>query len=134
MYYHRADSVGIGFDRSSSGSNAVDQYFEPVAERFDSRERIDERYLLWFHHVLWGYEMDSGRTLWNELVHRYHAGVDTVRWMQTEWAALEGLDRRRTVRADGDVFRGAGAGGRLVARRVLAVLSDILEPSHSRRL
>lgn len=90
VYYHRADSMGLGFDRSTSGSNAVSQYYPPVKQRFNDRETISEDYLLWFHHVPWDYEMDSGRTLWGELVHRYNAGVDTVRWMQDQWAQLEG--------------------------------------------
>lgn len=96
VYYHRADTVGIGFDRSTSGSNAVSQYQEPVADRFNNRKNISDEYLLWFHHVPWDFEMDSGRTLWRELVHRYNAGVDTVRWMQDQWAALEGkIDEER---------------------------------------
>lgn len=91
VYYHRADSNGIGFDRSTSGSNAVGQYHSPVERRFNDRDQIPEKHLLWFHHVSWDYEMDSGRTLWHELVHRYYAGVDTVRWMQEQWADVEGL-------------------------------------------
>lgn len=91
VYYHRADSVGLGFDRTSSGSNAVSQYHEPWSDVFESRARTPDEYLLWFHHVSWDYEMDSGRTLWTELVHRYHAGVDTVRWMRDQWAQLEGM-------------------------------------------
>lgn len=90
VYYHRADSLGLGFDRSTSGSNAVSQYHDPVRNRFNNRENVPEKYLLWFHHVPWDYEMKSGRTLWRELVHRYNAGVDTVRWMQDEWATLKG--------------------------------------------
>jgi alpha-glucuronidase len=96
VYYHRADSAGIGFDRSTTGSNAVSQYESPVEERFNNLDTISDKYLLWFHHLPWDYEMDSGRTLWNELVHRYNAGVDTVQWMQEEWAELEGkIDERR---------------------------------------
>ena len=96
VYYHRADSAGIGFDRSSSGSDAVSQYAAPVAEVFNDRARIPEKYLLWFHHVPWDYEMDSGRTLWRELVHRYSAGVDTVQWMEAQWKTLEGkIDAER---------------------------------------
>ncbi len=91
VYYHRADSAGIGFDRSTSGSNAVSQYYPPVKEKFDNLDSIPDKYLLWFHHLPWDYQMDSGRTLWNELVYRYNAGVDTVQWMQEEWARLEGM-------------------------------------------
>jgi len=91
VYYHRADSAGIGFDRSTSGSNAVSQYHDPVKKRFNNREEISDKYLLWFHHVPWDYEMDSGRTLWTELVHHYYAGVDSVRSMQEQWAGLDGM-------------------------------------------
>jgi alpha-glucuronidase len=90
VYYHRADSIGIGFDRSPTGSDAVSQYFDPLDDIFGDVERIPDKYLLWFHHVPWDYRMDSGRTLWDELATRYQAGVDTVRSMRRTWASLEG--------------------------------------------
>ncbi|PSD25932.1 hypothetical protein C7E12_19140, partial [Stenotrophomonas maltophilia] len=71
MYYHRADSQGIGFDRSASGSNAVGQYAPQVAEIYGDSARVPESLLLWFHHVPWDRRMRSGRTLWEELVGRY---------------------------------------------------------------
>ena len=88
LYYHRADSAGVGFDRTRSGSNAVSQYFPPVAAIFGSRERVPEEFLLWFHRVHWGERTRSGRTLWDELLFRYQRGVDTVRGMQATWAPL----------------------------------------------
>lgn len=91
VYYHRADSAGIGFDRTASGSDAVSQYAEPLDEIYGSLDRIPEKYLLWFHHLPWDYEMDSGRTLWEELVYRYNRGVASVREMQQTWASLEGM-------------------------------------------
>ena len=42
----------------------------------------------------------SGRTLWNELCYKYNAGVDTVRWMQSQWKSIEKFidaDRYRQV-------------------------------------
>jgi alpha-glucuronidase len=90
VYYHRADAGGIGFDRTASGSDAVSQYFPPVAETFGSRERVPEDYLLWFHRVPWTHRMASGRTLWAELLYRYQRGVDAVRRMQATWRSLEG--------------------------------------------
>ncbi len=90
-YYHRADKEGIGFDRTETGSNAIEQYSDPVREQFGSLDRIDEDYLLWFHHVGWDYEMNSGRTLWEALVLKYDKGVQQVRDMQAEWAKVEGL-------------------------------------------
>jgi alpha-glucuronidase len=96
VYYHRADEYGIGFDRTETGSNAVEQYHEPVAAIFRDIGRIPEEYLLWFHHVSWDHPMESGRTLWEELVHKYYEGVETVRWMREIWDSVEGLiDRER---------------------------------------
>ncbi len=45
-YYHKADSIGIGFDRTETGSNAIAQYPSPDIQS-------KEKYLLWFHHVRW---------------------------------------------------------------------------------
>lgn len=89
-YYHRADEEGIGFNRSSSGSDAVSQYFPPVAGKFNDPESCPEKYLLWFHHVDWDYTMDSGRTLWEELCVRFYSGVDSVEWMRETWENMEG--------------------------------------------
>ena len=87
-YYHRADSKGIGFDRTATGSNAIEQYGRPVARRFGSLRTVPDEYLLWFHHVPWDYRMRSGRTLWNELVGRYTQGVGEVAQMRATWQAL----------------------------------------------
>ncbi len=89
VYYHRADVNGLGFDRSSTGSNATSQYFSPNAEIFDSLKRCPEKYLLWFHHVSWDHKMKSGRTLWKELCRRYYKGVDYVKKMEHTWDAIE---------------------------------------------
>ena len=88
VYYHRADANGIGFNRTASGSNAIAQYAPEVARRFGNLETCPENLLLWFHHVPWDHRMLSGRTLWNELCHRYDGGVKTVRTWQKTWAAL----------------------------------------------
>jgi alpha-glucuronidase len=89
VYYHRADSVGVGFDRSSGGSNAVSQYFSPVKERFDNINTCPEKYLLWFHHVNWDHRMKSGRSLWEEMCYKYYSGTDYVDQMIKEWNSLE---------------------------------------------
>lgn len=91
VYYHKAAKDGIGFDRTETGSNAIEQYEEPLKTKFSDPETTPEDYLLWFHHLPWEYEMNSGRTLWEELVHKYYQGVETVRWMQKEWESIEGL-------------------------------------------
>jgi alpha-glucuronidase len=88
VYYNRADSVGLGFDRSPGGSNAVAQYSPEVAKVFGSPDHVPEKFLLWFHHVPWDHRMASGRTLWDELVVRYTRGVETVSTMRKTWAGL----------------------------------------------
>lgn len=88
IYYHQADSNGIGFDRTPSGSDAVSQYFSPYRELVSTLDTCREELLLWFHHVPWTYQMKSGRTLWDELCYTYNQGVQIVRRMQQTWDAL----------------------------------------------
>jgi alpha-glucuronidase len=88
-YYHRADGVGIGFDRGPKGSDATSQYAPRVAAMFADRRKVPEQFLLWFHHVPWDYKVASGRILWDELVYRYTRGVGVVSQMRKTWAALE---------------------------------------------
>jgi len=89
VYYHRADSIGIGFDRSLSGSNAVSQYRSPLREMFDDAGACPEKYLLWFHHVRWDHRMRSGKTLWQELCNKYYSGTAYVDSMLATWKSLE---------------------------------------------
>ena len=99
VYYHRADHNGIGFDRTSAGSNAVAQYAPQVAAQFNNLPTVPDEYLLWFHHVPWDYRMHTGRTLWEELVLRYTRGVTEVQAMRTAWAGLAGhVDAERYAR------------------------------------
>jgi alpha-glucuronidase len=91
VYYHRADSIGLGFDRSSTGSNAVGQYAPPLRSLFDNIRTCPTKYLLWFHHVRWNYPMPSGRTLWQELCERYRAGTDSVHSMRESWHSLSNV-------------------------------------------
>jgi alpha-glucuronidase len=88
VYYNRADSGGIGFDRTASGSNAIAQYAPQVAAKFAQPERTPENLLLWFHHLAWDYRLPSGAVLWDELVRRYSRGVDGVATMRNTWAQL----------------------------------------------
>ena len=89
-YYHQADSAGIGFDRTATGSNAVSQYAPEVAKVFENLQTCPEKYLLWFHHVPWDYKMKSGRTLWDEMCIHYQTGVNTVNETREAWDTLEG--------------------------------------------
>jgi len=88
VYYHKADKNGIGFDRTATGSNATAQYAPVVAKRFSDLKTVDEKDLLWFHHLPWTYRLKSGQTLWDGLVTHYSRGVATVDGMGKTWAGL----------------------------------------------
>jgi alpha-glucuronidase len=91
VYYHKADALGLGFDRTGTGSNAVAQYSPAVRAVFGDPAAVPEKYLLWFHHVPWDRRMRSGRTLWDELALDYQRGVDWVRAARKDWDALSGV-------------------------------------------
>lgn len=85
VYYHKADAQGVGFDRSSKGTDAVGQYPEPYRSLYDNIETCPEEYLLWFHHVPWTYKMKSGSTLWQEICMKYNMGVAMVEVYRDFW-------------------------------------------------
>lgn len=89
VYYHKADTAGIGFDRSSAGTNAVSQYREPYATMYNDLKTCPEEYLLWFHHVPWTYQMRNGETLWANLCQSYSHGVSQVEQYIETWKAMK---------------------------------------------
>lgn len=96
VYYHKADSVGLGFERSSKGTNALEQYAPEVRKLYENLDNCPDEYLLWFHHVSWKYKMRSGKTMWEELCSKYYSGVNDVRNMQQTWDKLKGkIDEER---------------------------------------
>lgn len=96
VYYHRADERGLGYDRTKTGSNSVNQYHPPVRDRFANLATCPEKFLVWFHHVPWDHRMRSGRIMWEELALHYQRGVDWVRAVRKEWDALAGaIDSER---------------------------------------
>lgn len=88
-YYHQADSSGIGFNRTKTGSDAVSQYHEPLAAQFNNPATCPDGFLLWFHHLPWDFKMKSGRTLWDEMGYHYETGVQQVRQFQQVWDKAE---------------------------------------------
>jgi alpha-glucuronidase len=96
VYYHKADSLGVGFERTEKGSNALEQYMPEVRNIYADPATSPEEYLLWFHHLPWKYKMRSGKTLWEELCAKYYSGVEDVRAMQQTWNKLKGgIDAER---------------------------------------
>ena len=96
VYYHKADSVAIGFDRTATGSNALAQYHPEAAKQWANMKECDEKYLLWFHHVPWKFRMRSGRNLWDELCYQYYSGAKRAGQMQDTWKGLQPfVDKQR---------------------------------------
>ena len=101
VYYHKADSVGVGFNRSSAGTNAVSQYRAPFNTMYDNIDTCPEEYILWFHHVPWTRKMKSGRTLWQELQWHYNHGVAEVEDFVKIWHSLKSnVDEQRYREVD----------------------------------
>jgi alpha-glucuronidase len=90
VYFHHAGADGLGFDRTTHGSNAVDQYRPPLNKLWNDPETTPDTLLLWFHHLTWDYKMKSGRTLWEELVRHYDTGAEQTRNLEIRWTTLEG--------------------------------------------
>ena len=112
-YYNKVDSAGLGYNRTTEGSNMVSpasrfvtQYFEPLRSQFNNIDTTPENLLMWFHHVPWDRKMSSGRLFWDELVYRYQMGVQYVTWMRETWNSLESFfaantDTRRFTEVQG---------------------------------
>ncbi|MEJ2055671.1 MAG: alpha-glucuronidase, partial [Calditrichaceae bacterium] len=97
-YYHKADTNGIGFDRTRKGSDAVSQYHQPLNSQFNDLETCPEIYLLWFHHLPWDYKMKNGRTLWDAMCYHYDDGVQQVSEYQKLWDKLKPyVDNQRYI-------------------------------------
>ena len=107
IYYHRADSMGLGFDRTNTGSHALAQYRPEVQQQWNNTETCPLPYLLWFHHVPWTKKLTTGRILWDELCTRFYTGADSVRWMQQQWLLVKPA-------VDSDLF--ADVAGRLTTQ------------------
>lgn len=90
VYYHKADTIGIGFERTVKGSNALEQYHPEVRKMYEDPATCPDEFLLWFHHISWKYKMKSGNTLWEELCSKYYSGVNEVRSMQQIWNKQKG--------------------------------------------
>ena len=88
-YYHRADSVGLGFDRTLTGSANVRQYPEALCRLYNDISTCPENLITWFHHVPWDHRMKSGRTFWDELCHKYDEGLRQARHFLAVWDALQ---------------------------------------------
>ncbi len=97
-FYHRADSIGIGFNRSDHrepclagdmGSDNVNQYPEPLRTMYNNIKTCPENLLLWFHHARWDYTMSNGLSLWDNLCYTYDRGVSQAAKFVDTWRAAK---------------------------------------------
>ena len=88
-YYHKADSIGMGFDRTLTGTANVKQYPEALCRLYNDINTCPENLITWFHHVPWDHKMKSGRTFWDELCHQYDEGVHEARRFLAVWDAMQ---------------------------------------------
>ncbi|PWG81341.1 alpha-glucuronidase [Pararcticibacter amylolyticus] len=106
VYYHQADTNGVGFNRTRSGSNAVSQYHEPLASQLNDVQTCPEKYLLWFHHLPWDFKLKSGKTLWDEICFHYDHGIQQVRGFQKTWDLTEPyVDKQRFLQVQNLLMR-----------------------------
>ena len=89
VFYHKADAVGIGFDRTKNGSDNVSQYPAEMCNIYNNVETCPEQLLLWFHHVPWTHKMHNGETLWEALCHTYDQGIREAEAFAAIWNQMK---------------------------------------------
>lgn len=102
-FYHRADSIGLGFNRTDhnerclagdEGSGNVNQYPEPLRSLYNNIHTCPENLILWFHHVPWDYTMRNGLSLWDNLCYTYDRGVAQADKFVDTWKAAAYIDSK----------------------------------------
>ncbi len=97
-FYHRADSIGIGFNRTDheepclagyEGSNNVGQYPEPLRTLYNNIATCPENLLLWFHHAGWNHTMSNGLSLWDNICYSYDRGVSQAQDFVATWKSIK---------------------------------------------
>lgn len=89
IYYHQADALGIGFDRTLTGSNATEQYAPFLKKLYNDPYAVPQEYLLWFHHLPWDFQLESGVSLWDGIALKYQKGVNQINTMITTWKNMK---------------------------------------------
>lgn len=88
--YHRADHLGIGVDRTDSGTGYVRQYHEPNASIYNDIKTCPEELLLFFHHVPYTHMLSTEKTLIQHIYDSHFEGVTEVEKMIERWESLQG--------------------------------------------
>ncbi|WP_329333624.1 alpha-glucuronidase [Streptomyces sp. NBC_00663] len=111
--YHFADRDGVGVDRSvASGTGFAGQYGKRWAEVYETVASCPDELLLFFHHVPYGQELKSGKTVIQHIYDTHFEGVDEVAQARRVWDSLAGLvdpvRHARVAELFEEQLRGAG--------------------------
>ncbi|NLD98316.1 MAG: alpha-glucuronidase [Fibrobacter sp.] len=92
VYWHKADNIGVGYNRTTSGSDYVSQYYPENKNKYNNMSTCPPELLCWFFHVPWNQMLSTGKTFWNELCFRYYDGLHYVGVMDSvQWPSLSSL-------------------------------------------
>ncbi|HSB74408.1 MAG TPA: hypothetical protein VLC12_02090, partial [Terriglobales bacterium] len=95
--WHRADSKGIGMDRTvSTGTGYIAQYPPEVQKIYESLAQCPDNLLLFFHHVPYAYVLHSGQTVIQYIYDSHYEGARRAQEYVPQWLTLHGhIDDRR---------------------------------------
>ncbi len=95
--WHRADSKGVGMDRTvATGTGYIGQYRPAVAKMFESLETCPDDLLLFMHHVPYTHKLHSGKTVIQYLYDSHYEGAEAAEGYVRDWKLLEGrVDEQR---------------------------------------
>ncbi|KAF9892260.1 hypothetical protein FE257_002037 [Aspergillus nanangensis] len=89
-FYTRADSKGVGMDRTvKTGTGFAGQYPDEVARRFEDIDTTPDDLLLWFHHVEYSHRLKSGKTVMQYFYDAHYDGSNAAHEFVSLWETLE---------------------------------------------
>jgi alpha-glucuronidase len=93
--WHRADSKGVGMDRTvATGTGYVGQYSPPVARIYESLKTTPDELLFFFHHIPYTHVLHSGKTVIQHIYDSHYESAaqtaDYVRFWQTLKGEIDG--------------------------------------------
>ena len=89
--WHRADSQGVGMDRTvATGTGYVGQYRPPVASVYESLATTPDELVLFFHHVPYDYKLHSGKTVIQHIYDSHYDGAAEAAEFVDQWKSLQG--------------------------------------------
>ena len=87
--YHRADTKGLGVDRTiRSGTGYAGRYFGPNAQMYENPGTCPEELLLFFHYIPYQYRLRSGVTLIQHIYDSRFEGADRAAELVERWKSL----------------------------------------------